>query len=54
MSKPAAEVGPPELQRRPGVFDAVVTGLGSMIGAGISAAPASHGPARSTRTRSRR
>lgn len=39
MSKPQAVVGTPdELQRRLGVPDAVVIGLGSMIGAGIFAA----------------
>ncbi|MER6308660.1 APC family permease [Streptomyces sp. NPDC001657] len=39
MSKPTAAAGmPDELQRRLGVSDAVVIGLGSMIGAGIFAA----------------
>lgn len=38
MSKPLTDVGPQELQRRLGVSDAVVIGLGSMIGAGIFAA----------------
>ncbi|MFE1369160.1 APC family permease [Streptomyces anulatus] len=38
MSKPSPDVGPQELQRRLGVSDAVVIGLGSMIGAGIFAA----------------
>ncbi|MFD5347517.1 APC family permease [Streptomyces anulatus] len=38
MSKPSTDVGPQELQRRLGVVDAVVIGLGSMIGAGIFAA----------------
>ncbi|MEH0416717.1 APC family permease [Streptomyces sp. B21-083] len=39
MSKSSADVaGAPELQRRMGVPDAVVIGLGSMIGAGIFAA----------------
>ncbi|MBQ1106871.1 APC family permease [Streptomyces anulatus] len=38
MSKPSTDVGPQELQRRLGVSDAVVIGLGSMIGAGIFAA----------------
>jgi len=37
MGTPA---GPGELKRRLGVFDAVVIGMGSMIGAGIFAAPA--------------
>ncbi|MFD4692135.1 APC family permease [Streptomyces sp. NPDC058463] len=41
MSMPSAPAGPPdELRRRLGVSDAVVIGLGSMIGAGIFAAPA--------------
>ncbi|MET8678837.1 APC family permease [Streptomyces sp. NPDC004647] len=39
MSTPAAPSGTGELRRRLGVFDAVVIGLGSMIGAGIFAAP---------------
>lgn len=39
MSKPSTAAGAPdELRRRLGVFDAVVIGLGSMIGAGIFAA----------------
>ncbi|AWZ05830.1 MULTISPECIES: APC family permease [unclassified Streptomyces] len=38
MSKPSAAATPDELQRRLGVSDAVVIGLGSMIGAGIFAA----------------
>ncbi|MCC9306266.1 APC family permease [Kitasatospora sp. RB6PN24] len=38
MGKPSALVGAAQLQRRLGVFDAVVVGLGSMIGAGIFAA----------------
>lgn len=38
MGKPSTDVGPQELQRRLGVSDAVVIGLGSMIGAGIFAA----------------
>ncbi|MFI1250431.1 APC family permease [Streptomyces anulatus] len=38
MSKPSTDVGPQELRRRLGVSDAVVIGLGSMIGAGIFAA----------------
>lgn len=39
MSKPSTAAGmPDELQRRLGVSDAVVIGLGSMIGAGIFAA----------------
>lgn len=39
MSKPSTATGPPdELRRRLGVPDAVVIGLGSMIGAGIFAA----------------
>lgn len=45
MSKPPTAAGlPDELQRRLGVSDAVVIGLGSMIGAGIFAAlaPAAH------------
>ncbi|KPC71752.1 APC family permease [Streptomyces sp. NPDC006349] len=45
MSEPSTATGTPqELQRRLGVFDAVVIGLGSMIGAGIFAAlaPAAH------------
>ncbi|MFD3961168.1 MULTISPECIES: APC family permease [Streptomyces] len=45
MSKPSTASGvPDELQRRLGVPDAVVIGLGSMIGAGIFAAlaPAAH------------
>ncbi|MES4887239.1 APC family permease [Streptomyces sp. NPDC096012] len=45
MSKPSTAAGvPDELQRRLGVSDAVVIGLGSMIGAGIFAAlaPAAH------------
>ncbi|MFE4956735.1 APC family permease [Streptomyces sp. NPDC056653] len=44
MSKPSTAAGPEELQRRLGVSDAVVIGLGSMIGAGIFAAlaPAAH------------
>ncbi|MET9591895.1 APC family permease [Streptomyces sp. NPDC006516] len=42
MSKPSTAAGPDELQRRLGVSDAVVIGLGAMIGAGIfaSLAPA--------------
>ncbi|MFE4826742.1 APC family permease [Streptomyces sp. NPDC056672] len=45
MSKPSTASGvPDELQRRLGVSDAVVVGLGAMIGAGIFAAlaPAAH------------
>lgn len=45
MSRPSSAAGmPDELQRRLGVSDAVVIGLGSMIGAGIFAAlaPAAH------------
>ncbi|MFB7172274.1 APC family permease [Streptomyces sp. NPDC056254] len=45
MSKPSTASGvPDELQRRLGVTDAVVIGLGSMIGAGIfvALAPAAH------------
>ncbi|MEU0459629.1 hypothetical protein ABZ322_43455, partial [Streptomyces sp. NPDC006129] len=45
MSKPSTTAGlPDELRRRLGVPDAVVIGLGSMIGAGIFAAlaPAAH------------
>lgn len=44
MSKPSTAAGADELQRRLGVSDAVVIGLGSMIGAGIFAAlaPAAH------------
>ncbi|MFB8215577.1 APC family permease [Streptomyces anulatus] len=38
MGKPSTDFGPQELQRRLGVSDAVVIGLGSMIGAGIFAA----------------
>ncbi|MEU9047807.1 MULTISPECIES: APC family permease [unclassified Kitasatospora] len=38
MRKPAAAPGAGQLQRHLGVFDAVVIGLGSMIGAGIFAA----------------
>lgn len=38
MSKPSTAAGPQELQRRLGVSDAVVIGLGAMIGAGIFAA----------------
>jgi hypothetical protein len=38
MTKRSAVAGEPGLQRRLGVFDAVVIGLGSMIGAGIFAA----------------
>ncbi|MFD5468631.1 APC family permease [Kitasatospora sp. NPDC127059] len=38
MSTSARTAGPPELRRHLGVFDAVVIGLGSMIGAGIFAA----------------
>ncbi|MFJ2027723.1 APC family permease [Streptomyces sp. NPDC087897] len=38
MSKRSAEAGPQELRRRLGLSDAVVIGLGSMIGAGIFAA----------------
>ncbi|TLS43289.1 amino acid permease [Streptomyces montanus] len=38
MSKPSTAATPQELQRRLGVLDAVVIGLGSMIGAGIFAA----------------
>ncbi|MGW1279291.1 APC family permease [Streptomyces tsukubensis] len=38
MSKPSAASGLDELQRRLGLSDAVVIGLGSMIGAGIFAA----------------
>lgn len=38
MGKPSAAVTPQELRRRLGVLDAVVIGLGSMIGAGIFAA----------------
>jgi len=37
MSQPA-QTASPQLQRRLGVGDAVLTGLGSMIGAGIFAA----------------
>ncbi|MFF0076937.1 APC family permease [Streptomyces sp. NPDC005494] len=42
MSKPSRAVGPEQLQRRLGVSDAVIIGLGAMIGAGIfaSLAPA--------------
>ncbi|MFF3301653.1 APC family permease [Streptomyces sp. NPDC001741] len=42
MSKPSRAVGPEQLQRRLGVSDAVMIGLGAMIGAGIfaSLAPA--------------
>lgn len=42
MSKPSTAAGPDELQRRLGVSDAVMIGLGAMIGAGIfaSLAPA--------------
>ncbi|QHY93593.1 putative amino acid permease YhdG [Streptomyces sp. S4.7] len=44
MRKPSPAAVPDELQRRLGVFDAVVIGLGAMIGAGIFAAlaPAAH------------
>ncbi|TXL88081.1 APC family permease [Streptomyces sp. IB2014 016-6] len=44
MRKPSPAGVPDELQRRLGVFDAVVIGLGAMIGAGIFAAlaPAAH------------
>lgn len=38
MSEPSAAAAPEELRRRLGVSDAVVIGLGSMIGAGIFAA----------------
>lgn len=38
MDKPSTDARPQELQRRLGVPDAVVVGLGSMIGAGIFAA----------------
>ncbi|MGW2376525.1 MULTISPECIES: APC family permease [Kitasatospora] len=38
MSSPAPAAGPEELRRHLGVFDAVVIGLGSMIGAGVFAA----------------
>ncbi|WP_461029948.1 APC family permease, partial [Streptomyces sparsus] len=38
MSKPSADAGPAELRRRLGVLDAVVIGLGAMLGAGIFAA----------------
>lgn len=38
MSTPPSAAGAPQLQRRFGVTDAVVIGLGSMIGAGIFAA----------------
>lgn len=38
MDKPSTDAKPQELQRRLGVPDAVVVGLGSMIGAGIFAA----------------
>ncbi|MEU1487148.1 APC family permease [Streptomyces sp. NPDC005752] len=38
MNRPARQSGPGELKRHLGVFDAVVIGLGSMIGAGIFAA----------------
>ncbi|MFD4176872.1 APC family permease [Streptomyces anulatus] len=38
MGKPSTDAGPQELQRRLGVSDAVVIGLGAMIGAGIFAA----------------
>ncbi|WP_189959630.1 APC family permease [Streptomyces violascens] len=38
MNTPAPSAGGPALKRRLGVFDAVVIGLGSMIGAGIFAA----------------
>jgi basic amino acid/polyamine antiporter, APA family len=43
-SPPNADAVPDELRRRLGLFDAVVIGLGSMIGAGIFAAltPAAH------------
>ncbi|MGW4232044.1 APC family permease [Streptomyces sp. NPDC004980] len=44
MSRSSTDAGPQELHRRLGVSDAVVIGLGSMIGAGIFAAlaPAAH------------
>ncbi|WP_405808800.1 APC family permease [Streptomyces sp. NBC_01520] len=44
MSRSSTGAGPQELRRRLGVSDAVVIGLGSMIGAGIFAAlaPAAH------------
>ncbi|MCX4967387.1 APC family permease [Streptomyces sp. NBC_00654] len=44
MSRPSTDAGQGELRRRLGVSDAVVIGLGSMIGAGIFAAlaPAAH------------
>jgi APA family basic amino acid/polyamine antiporter len=44
MSRSSTDAGPQELRRRLGVSDAVVIGLGSMIGAGIFAAlaPAAH------------
>lgn len=44
MSKPSTAAGPQELHRRLGVVDAVLIGLGSMIGAGIFAAlaPTAH------------
>ncbi|MEU5382314.1 APC family permease [Kitasatospora cineracea] len=38
MGRSAAAAGPGELERHLGVFDAVVIGLGSMIGAGVFAA----------------
>lgn len=39
MSDPSSTAGPPDgLQRRLGVFDAVMVGLGAMVGAGIFAA----------------
>jgi len=38
--QPSAEAMPQRLRRRLGVFDAVVIGLGAMIGAGIFAAMA--------------
>ncbi|MGI5227215.1 APC family permease [Actinoallomurus sp. CA-142502] len=38
MSEPSATAAAPALRRRLGLFDAVVIGLGSMIGAGIFAA----------------
>lgn len=38
MRKPSPAAVADELQRRLGVFDAVVIGLGAMIGAGIFAA----------------
>ncbi|HET6861130.1 MAG TPA: APC family permease [Streptomyces sp.] len=38
MATPPTAVGPPGLARRLGLFDAVVIGLGSMLGAGIFAA----------------